>query len=416
MSSLQSLSAAALPSATSPAEPPSRHGVDLVASRRMAARLRLLISGACEPSESTWASMGAALWQGDPLADEVARWLHHEGMSEGRAQLQRAMAEGVGEGDGTPPALRHLIEHAQAVPDWVDPTLVARGARFLQSTGLHGMRVLRDAGLMAGYQASAINQTLLLTGALNRGAQRRVSETTSWWLDCTADGGMAPHGPGWKATLHVRVMHALVRQNVRQRPTWDAASLGLPINQLDLQATYLAFSVVQLLALRTTGFVVTQADARAVMHLWRYIGWLMGVDNAWLCDDEMQGRVSLYRNLLSQAPPDASSVALGRALMDEPLHRHYRWGGPWRGRFDKARHLSLVRWFVGREGMGHLGLPLTWPWYPVVTFLPLLITSGLPRLLPGSLGARALRRRQTQSAYWRQEMGGGEPQGHCPRL
>jgi hypothetical protein len=401
---------------TSSLVPPSRHGADLVAGRRMAARLRLLIKGPCEPDESQWARMGAALWQGDPLADAVAQWLHRTGMGDGLAQLRQAMAQGVTPGEHVPTALSDLMAHVQTVPDWVDPVLMARGARFLQSTGLHGMRVLRDAGLMSGYQASAINQTLVQTGALNRGAPKRVSETTSWWLDCTADGGMAPHSPGWQATLHVRVMHALVRQNVRQRPTWDASSFGLPINQIDMQATYLAFSVVQLLALRTTGFVVTRRDARAVMHLWRYIGWLMGVDPAWLCDDEMQGRIHLYHNLISQAPADASSVALGQALMDEPLHRHYTWGRAWRGPFDKARHLSLIRWFVGREGMENLGLPLAWPWYPVLTFLPLLLTSGLPRLLPGSMGARACRRRETQSAYWRQEMGGGKPREHCPRL
>jgi hypothetical protein len=411
MSSPKFLSTASLAAA-----PPRRHGADLNASRRMASRLKMLLSGPCEPDEAEWAAMGTALWQGDPLADDVARWLHQTGMSEGLGLLQRAMAQGVVEGDDTPPALRRLIAHAQTVPDWVDPDLMWRGARFLQSTGLHGMRVLRDAGLMAGYQASAINQTLVQTGALNRGAQKRVAETTSWWLDCTADDGLQPLGPGWRATLHVRVMHALVRQNVRQRPMWDAASFGLPINQLDMQATYLAFSVVQLLALRTTGFIVTPKDAKAVMHLWRYIGWLMGVDAAWLCDDEMRGRVHLYRNLISQAPADASSVALGRALMDEPLHRHYTWGQAWRGPFDKARHLSLVRWFVGREGMQNLGLPPAWPWYPLLTMAPLLITSGLPRLLPGSLGSRACRSRQTQTDYWRQEMGGGKPRGHCPRL
>lgn len=360
--------------------------------------------------------MGSALWQGDPLADEVGKWLHQTGMSAARGRLQKAIEHGVADGDDAPPALRRLIESVQVVPGWVDLVLMAQGARFLQSTGRHGMRVLRDAGLMPGYQASAINQTLVQTGSLNRGAQRRVAETTSWWLDCTAEGGMAPHAPGWKATLHVRVMHSLVRQSVRQRATWDAARLGLPINQLDMQATYLAFSVVQLLALRTTGFMVTSADAHAVMHLWRYIGWLMGVDDAWLCDEEMQGRISLYRNVISQAPPDANSAALGRALMDEPLQRHYAWGTAWRGQFEKARHLSLVRWFVGREGMRHLGLPLALPWYPLLAMLPLLITSGLPCLLPGLKGVWARRGRQAQSAYWRQEMGGGGVREHCPRL
>lgn len=402
--------------ATSLLEAPSRHGADLVTSRRMAARLRLMISGPCEPDAAQWSRMGQALWQGDPLADAVAEWLHRDGMGEGLGLLRRVMAQGITDGDGTPPALRRLMTAVQTLPDWVDPARMAHGARVLQSTGLHGMRVLRDAGLMAGYQASAINQTLVQTGALNRGAQKRVSETTSWWLDCTADGGMLPHAPGWKATLHVRVMHALIRQNVRQRDTWQPAQWGLPINQLDMQATYLAFSVVQLLALRTTGFLVTSQDARAVMHLWRLIGWLMGVDSAWLCDDEAEGRVHLYRNLISQAPPDDSSVALGRALMDEPLQRHYTWGRAWRGRYDKARHLSLVRWFVGREGMHHLGLPMASPWYPLLTMLPLLIDSSLPRLMPGAFDARAHHRRQKQENYWRQEMGGGKPQGHCPRL
>ncbi|MBC7700595.1 oxygenase MpaB family protein [Aquabacterium sp.] len=396
---------------------PSRHGADLAITRRMASRLKLTISGPCEPDEVTWNRMGAALWQGDPLADDLARWLREEGMTTARARLDRAIEHGLSEnGDDTPPALRLLIEHVQLTPPWVDPALMAQGARFLQSTGLHGMRVLRDAGLMAGYQASAINQTLVQTGALNRGAHRRVAETTSWWLDCTADGGLQRQGAGWKTTLHVRVMHALLRQNVCQRDTWDAAAWGLPINQVDMQATYLAFSVVQLLALRTTGFVVTQADARAVMHLWRYIGWLMGVDEAWLAGDEMGGRVQLYRNLISQAPPDETSVALGRALMDEPLGRDHAWPSAWRGRFEKARHLSLVRWFVGSEGMRHLGLPLAWPWHPVLTWLPRLISTGLPRLLPGGLDRQVRRGRQVQLAYWRREMRGGQALGHCPRL
>lgn len=396
--------------------PPARHGADLVASRRIAARLKLMVSRPCEPDEATWASLGAALWQGDPLADDVVQWLHREGMGTARPQLERAIAHGVREGDDTPAALRRLIESVEAAPPWLDPALMAQGARFLQSTGLHGMRVLRDAGLMAGYQASAINQTLVQTGALNRGAQRRVAETTSWWLECTADGGMARESAGWKTTLHVRVMHALLRQNVHQRDSWDAATWGLPINQVDMQATYLAFSVVQLLALRATGFVVTPADSRAVMHLWRYIGWLMGVDERWLCNDEMEGRVRLYQNLVSQAPPDATSVALGQALMDEPLERHHPWPAAWRGRFDKARHLSLVRWFVGREGMRHLGLPPVLPWHPLLTLLPRFIGTGLARLLPGGQDWRVRQGRQRQLAYWRREMGAGQVRGHCPRL
>jgi hypothetical protein len=383
----------------SPPSPPRRHGADLATTRRIAAGLRLSIRGECEPTPGQWAELGAALWRGDPLADDVVEWMHREGMSTARPKLERAIEQGLAAVPDASPELRRFIEATSSLPDWADPALMDAGARVIHRTGQHGMLVLRDAGLMAGYQASAINQTLIMTGSLQRGAQRRVAETTSWWIDCTTEGGMAPGAKGFKTTLRVRVMHAIVRRNVSQRPQWDAQELGLPINQVDMQATYLGFSVVHLIALKVTGVVVTDDDARAVMHLWRVIGWLMGVEDALLYDDEMQGRIGLYHNVISQAPPDESSAALGRALMDEPLHRHYPRAAALRGRFNKARHLSVVRLFVGRQGMRHLGLPPTLPWYPVLTFLPRLLWTGLHRVVPGGTSLLEWAGRRAQLAY-----------------
>ena len=379
--------------------PPARHGADVATTRRIAGALRHMIRGNPDPTPAQWDDLGAALWRGDPLADDVVRWLHQTGMSTARPLMERAIELGLAAVPDAPEPLRRFIESVEQTPAWVDRELMAAGARFIQSTHLYGMMVLRDAGLMAGYQASAINQTLLMTGALKRGVQGRVAETTSWWIDCTADGGLDRDGAGFKTTLRVRVMHALVRQSARQRPEWDAAALGLPINQVDMQATYLGFGVVHLLSLRVSGVVVSRHDAAAVMHFWRYLGWLMGVEEELLSITEMDGRISLYQNVISQAPPDESSAALGRALMDEPLLRHYPWGGWVRGRFNRARHLSIVRLFVGRQGMRYLGLPPTLPWYPVLTALPRLLWTGLHRLVPGGQASLIRRGRAAQQAY-----------------
>ena len=110
------------------------------------------------------------------------------------------------------------------------------------------------------------------------------------------------------------------------------------------------------------------------MHLWRYIGWLMGVDEALLSHSEESGRVALYRNILSQPTADESSRVLGRALMDEPLERHYR-VFPWlRRRIEKQIHLSMTRLAVGQRGMKALGLPpYILPWYPLL-YAPLNMT------------------------------------------
>jgi hypothetical protein len=378
----------------------------MATARRIARWVRLSTHGECEPSRAQWAQLGDALWQGDPLADDVVQWLHQEGMATARPKLARALQSGLAAVPDAPAALRRFMQAVEQPPAWADPALMREGARAIHRTGRFGMMVLRDAGLMAGYQAGAINQTLVMTGALQRGAQRRMAETTAWWMDCTEEDGVLPGHKGYQTTLHVRVMHALVRDSVRRQPQWDAAELGLPINQVDMQATYLGFSAVYLLALRATGVCVPRRDAHAVMHLWRYIGWLMGVDEALLFDGEVAARTGLYHNLISQAPPDASSVALGRALADEPLQRHYQVGGAWGpgmarwlGRFNKARHLSIVRLFVGREGMRHLGLPPTLPWYPLATLPPRLLWTHALQTLPGGRDwLRSLGRRR-QRAY-----------------
>lgn len=362
--------------------PPGRHGADIPRAKRQAARLRMTIAGDPQPSDAEWQALGEAHWRGDPLADAVIDWMHEQGLERSWPKLNAALSQGLSAVAPQDVALRACLAHTSENPPWLDVARSRRGAQVLQTTGLHGMMVLRDAALMAGYQASAINQTLVHTGALSGSAHKRVAETAAWWLACTAEGGMRVGAPGHRQTVRVRLMHALVRGRLRRSPQWDADWLGLPINQVDMQATYLAFCAVQLLGLRMTGMLISAADADAVMHLWRHIGWLMGVEDGLLCDDEQTGRVLLYRNLIAQAPADHTSAQLGRALMDEPLGRAYPWAAELRGRIDRERHLSLVRWFVGPQGMRDLGLPQRAPWYPLMLMAPTAVGSLALRAMP----------------------------------
>jgi hypothetical protein len=353
--------------------------------------------------------MGQALWRGDPLADALIVWMRAQGMGKAWRQFEAALAQpeagGAGAAGDLPAPLARYLSEARQWPAWADPARMARGAEVLHGTGLHGMMVLRDAGLMAGYQAAGLNQPLIHTGALAKGAQRRIAETTAWWLACTASGGLAPDAPGVHMTLRVRLMHALVRHQLAQDPDWDAATWGLAINQHDMQATYLGFSVVQLIALKSTGTVLSAQDSEDVMHLWRCIGWLMGVEDGLLVASERDGRRALYRNLLSQAPADDTSVALARALMDEPLQRRYADWPRLRGWLNKQRHLSLVQWFVGGQGMRALGLPLTVPWYPLLMALPKAGDSILAAWSPQWRIRRAARGLAEQQAYLKVLMG-----------
>ena len=384
---------------------PTRHGCEVQRARR-AARLivgQMPAGVRSEPTEAEWARLGQGLIQGDPLADQLVAWMQTTGMRAAWAQVNQAIEAGVAAVPDAAPALRDFFEHVERRPEWVDESLLVHGARVCGLGGRAGMRALAVTGLMAGYQLAAVNQTLLATGALEKGAARRIAETTKWWIDVTEPGAMVRNADGFKSTLRVRIIHALVRHHVSRQPTWNQADLGLPVNQTDMQATYLGFSTVYLLGLKLVGIPLSREDKAAVMHLWRYIAWLNGVDEDLLhdlADGERSGMAWLFKNLLSQRMADADSARLAQALANEPLHRHYpRWG--WlMGRFNRAMHLSIARTCMANETLRDLGLPV-WalPWYPLWMMVFNQTLHRMARLLPGGQAWLMKRGRAQQRDY-----------------
>lgn len=361
---------------------PKRHGCDVAAGRRTGRMLRLVTPGNPEPSPQRWRELGEALMHGDPPADHLLEWMHATGMRAAMPLFQQASQDGIASVADAPRPLREFFARVERVPDWVRPDLVEDGQRLFQRMGRTADFALRDGALMGGYQASAFNKTLILTGALSGGNARRVAETMQWVADCTAVGGMQRGAPGYKATLHVRLMHAMVRRRVSRLPDWDAGELGLPINQTDMAATYLGFCVVLLIIVRAMGMPITRRESLAEMHMWKYICWLMGVDERWLVDTEKDGRILLYQMLLAQTPPDETSAQLGRALMADCLREP--WPTKLRVRFESARHLSVTRLLVGARGMKALGLPSgVVPWYPLLSAPFTFLFHLACRLVPG---------------------------------
>jgi hypothetical protein len=363
---------------------PQRHGINPTRTEPLARTLGWFCAADQLRKPQRWRAVGDGLMRGDPAADRVVAWAHEYGMASAHALIQQAIAGPVSAHAALPPPLRDFMQMVTATPAWLRPELLERGALACHRAGMPGFYALRDLALMGGYRLAAINQTLIATGELARGARRRLANTVKWQIDCTEPGGLAYGQPGFRSTLQVRVLHAMVRRRVQRQPDWSTETWGLPVNQTDMLGTYLGFSVLFLLGQRFLGVPVRDDDAQAVMHLWKYIAWLMGVDEDLLVDDELEGRALLHDLLLAQAPADESSLLLGRALMDEPMARHYRWLPTWRRRFERARHLSLNRYFLGRRGMRELGLPQgVWPWFPLLSIPYTTVRHRMLRRLPG---------------------------------
>lgn len=347
---------------------PARHGVRAAEARVATARLKLVIRRNPEPTPEEWRRIGEALDRSDPLADALVEWMATAGMGPARTLFEQALEQGIESVADAPAPLREFFAVVDRRPDWLDNGLLARGAQACQLCGNTGSQVLRDAALMGGYQASGLNRVLVMTGALEKGAGKRIAETSTWWMACTATGGMARFGIGFKLTLRVRLVHAIVRRHVGRRDDWDRARDGVPINQMDMAATQLAFSALFLLGVRTLGVFLSRDDGRAVMHLMRYSGWLMGIEEQFLPTGEQEARRMLYQMALSLTDPDEAGRTLARALLDEPLNRPYRFAPGLRRFYERERNLSINSFFLGTRAMKALGLP--WrplPWYPLLS-------------------------------------------------
>lgn len=351
--------------------------------------MRLMMGRDPSPTREEYDRLVDALWNGDEPMDALLDWFYEYGPGEARRLYNRAIEEGIDAIADAPQPLKDFFARVDREPEWLDRELMEDGARFIHRTGLAGPYVLRDFALMGGYLLSGFNQALVLTGALNKGAARRIAETGKWWIDCTELGGMERFGAGFRTTLRVRMVHAMVRRNLPDRPEWDNDKWGLPVNQTDMLATYLAFGPIMLTGMRALGIPVTRHESRAVMHLWKYAGWLMGVDEKWLVDRERDGLVRLYHTFLTQSRADWTSRELGAALAREPLERHYSRLKRLpalenlRRRLQYRVHLSNSSLFLNRKQMRKLGLPEdVLPWFPLITAGPRFLGYTARRLNP----------------------------------
>ena len=201
-------------------------------------------------------------------------------------QFKEALEHGVDAVPDCPNALRAFFAEVERVPAWLDWDLLNEGAAAYRRLGTNAADVMLQLSLIGGYRFGGPTDLLVETGGLTgRKTVRRLAETQKWAVAISQHEAMRRDGEGFKLTVHVRLMHALVNHQFETNGRWDIDQWGLPINQTDQAATLGLFNGALLLGVRLLGVRVTKSESRAIMHMWKYVGWLMGVDEDWLCDN-----------------------------------------------------------------------------------------------------------------------------------
>jgi hypothetical protein len=295
----------------------------------------------------------------DPLADAVAEWMRRLPPGEGRGLFELALAKGVDALERPPDELVAFFHHAEATPYWVDPARLERGARAITRTGLLGLFPLGDMSLMGGYLASRATKSLVGTGQIEHMATKRLVETATWWIDVTTPGTLQRGKVGYASALRVRLVHAHVRAAMNGREDWDYAAWDRPVNQVQTTGTLLLFSLVFVFGTQLLGVRYSERERADILHLWRYVGWLMGVDEELLPANEEDAWRMLWLLAATEFIPDDDSKRLAKALL-----KSHASIGEGRGAFGKVLshvsvrvHSSISRLVLGKTNADFLELP-----------------------------------------------------------
>lgn len=282
-----------------------------------------------------------------------------------RRQFQQALEQGIDTVSDAAPALKAYFEEITDVPAWVDRDQLGEGALAARRLGQNMADILLQLSLIGGYRFGGPTDLLVATGALSgEGSVRRLAETQKWTTTIGDPGSILPGGEAWRLTAHVRLMHAMVNAGFEKR--WDNERWGLPINQSDLASTLALFDATVLLGCRALGARITRRESLAYMHLWRYVGYLLGIHPDFWATSERERLRMAYHVLHAQGPLTEAGPALAQSAVDLQSDRIYPgWPAalmPLRARYERERMLSMMTVLLNPTSMRELGLPVRPPW------------------------------------------------------
>ena len=352
---------------------------------------------------------------GDPVADALAA----DGIRFAKP-LQQFIISGSNRGSNfdanltNNPAFNALTEQFSSHPTWFDPKLAQIGAVAYRRYPLMLIWLLRNVALMAGYSIPALSLPLIQTGALMHDALPRLMRTYAYILAVsehpplhkshTRAGNqrqpieqiLAIGSEGWRQSIKVRQIHTLVRQNLlkgkgnaakgvipnadqHHNPdgSWNSAYWGIPINQTDMIATHLQFSLLIMRGLRLLGARISTEEAEGILHLWNLASYWMGVDLQRLPRDEAACWEWLYTYLSIQQLDFKMGQPLAKALHDLP--RQLMGEDNRRGRFVEMVNASVTRTLVGNDIGDGLDLPKSKIRFGVLSSVPILFALDTAR-------------------------------------
>jgi hypothetical protein len=363
-----------------------------------------------QPDDAYVRRFAAAYYDTDPIAEAfVADVYDARGAKAGRAMLDQAIEHGIDSVQDAPESMRRLFAEFETPPPWFDRELADRGARVFRRWGTSVFK-FATASTLEMYTESSIAKPLALSGGYTgQRAHHRQMETVRFWIDISEPGGLDAGGPGRATAMRVRIMHVFIRRRLMEHVEWDLDAWGAPISVADATLTLMGGSVVPGLSLWSAGHQTTIAEIEALLHFWRYVGHLLGVQPDWYPRDFRESVQLMFAAFVKRAYAAGED---GDELIESYLPAFApKPGSPWPKRVrDEVEYRALVGytrfWMLPQSYNSH-AMPRAWPWVllPLLQAPFLLVLETVRRLCPplDRLADRSQRRRR--ESWYRNQMG-----------
>lgn len=227
-----------------------------------------------------WSQNALLHWRhvGDDLADAVSAELAARGdLKDIHNLLETVQRYAETEGG----VFKAFMDEVSTPPAWADFARMERGQQMVIRYMHHmylslGLGSLVAVGGQFPAMVGVVNATGMLNDADPQANKQRLARTSRFVINLTTPGRINPGQDGWVSILQVRLLHAAVRQYVKDSKRYERKD-ETPVNQHDLAITLGLFGYINLRNLRRLAVTFPESDEESFMHLWRYVGWVLGI-------------------------------------------------------------------------------------------------------------------------------------------
>ena len=256
---------------------------------------------------------------GDPLADAMMEDLSGVSTQEQTLLFMAALQERDWEDlSDAPSSAKKFFEDTENVPDWVDFDSFIPGIRMFHRNSHLILGAFVGGTLVEGF-ATNISKAFFISGRVRDQGVRRLRQNNRHMIEIFMPDGLTMDGDGWKLSVRIRLVHARLRQLLRNSDEWDNGAWGLPISSAHLGYAITSFSARLLDHMERLGADYTDEERGSFMSIWRYTGHVMGIPSSILFRDEEDARHLIQVGSMCEPPPSPESIVMANAL--STLHR-----------------------------------------------------------------------------------------------